>query len=170
MHFIKHNWFGILAGTLILYGFAVFLIVLFSPRQDNQRRGFIPCTEQMAVDLLECKQEVSCSLKAIMQNSLCDMKVIFSGIKLWMSGTQSTPWANYFFVPELSPQAELPQEVEEFYKENPHIYQEMQKLKALNRQLEDSIAASTLKSTEVPQPVETSEEQTPQEDKDDTKK
>ena len=170
MNFIKHNWFGILAGALILSGFALFLIVLFSPRQDNQKRGFIPCTEQMAAELLDCKQEVSCSLVAILENSLCDMKVILSGIKLWASGEQSTPWTNYFFVPEEVPQAELPQEVEEFYKENPNIYQEMQELKALNQQLEKSISASTLSPSEVPQPVETSAETTQEKDKDDTKK
>lgn len=170
MNFIKHNWFGILAGALILSGFALFLIVLFSPRQDNQKRGFIPCTEQMAAELFDCRKDVSCSLGAILDNSLCDIKVIVSGIKLWVAGEQSTPWANYFFVPEEISQPELPQEVEEFYKENPNIYQEMQKLKALNQQLENSISTSTLNSAEVPQPVETSAEPTQQEDKDDTKK
>ncbi len=136
MNFLKHNWFGIFAAVLILSGFALFLIVLFSPRQDNQNRGFIPCTEEMAVKLLDCDKKFTCTLSVVLKNSLCDAKVIGKGFSLWLKGEQATPWANYFFEPDLENSAELPQEVEAFYKENPNLHQDMQRLQKMHEELQ----------------------------------
>lgn len=136
MNFLKHNWFGIFAAVLILSGFALFLIVLFSPRQDNQNRGFIPCTEEMAVKLLDCDKKFTCTLSVVLKNSLCDAKVIGKGFSLWLKGEQNTPWANYFFEPDLENSAELPQEVEAFYKENPNLHQDMLRLQKMHEELQ----------------------------------
>lgn len=136
MNFLKHNWFGIFAALLILSGFALFLIVLFSPRQDNQNRGFIPCTEEMAVKLLDCDKKFTCTLSVVLKNSLCDAKVIGKGFSLWLKGEQNTPWANYFFEPDLENSAELPQEVEAFYKENPNLHQDMLRLQKMHEELQ----------------------------------
>ncbi len=166
MNFIKHNWFGIFAGILILSGFALFLIVLFSPRQDNQNRGFIPCTEEMAVKLLDCDKKIGCSLKTILNNSLCDAKVIGQGFSLWLKGEQNTPWANYFFEPDLDNSSELPQEVEEFYKENPNLHQDMLRLQKMHEELQ---AHTPTNQDEIIPQVAAQQENT-QEDKDDAKK
>ena len=136
MNFLKHNWFGIFAAVLILSGFALFLIVLFSPRQDNQNRGFILCTEEMAVKLLDCDKKFTCTLSVVLKNSLCDAKVIGKGFSLWLKGEQNTPWANYFFEPDLENSAELPQEVEAFYKENPNLHQDMLRLQKMHEELQ----------------------------------
>ena len=166
MKFIKHNWFGIIAGILILSGFALFLIVLFSPRQDNQNRGFIPCTEEMAVRLLDCNKKVGCTLKAVLNNSLCDASVIGKGFSLWLKGEQTTPWANYFFEPDLNSETKIPQEVEDFYKENPNMHQDMLRLQKLHEDLQKN---SLVNQEEIiPQSQAQTENQ--QEDKDDPEK
>ncbi len=166
MNFFKHNWFGIFAALLILSGFALFLIVLFSPRQDNQNRGFIPCTEEMAVKLLDCDKQIMCTLQAILNNSLCDAKVIGKGFSLWLKGEQNTPWANYFFEPDLETSAELPQEVEEFYKENPNLHQDMLRLQKMHEELQ----AHQPSDQEEVMPKAPAQKENTQEDKDDTKK
>lgn len=166
MNFIKHNWFGILAGTLVLSGFALFLIVLFSPREDNQKRGFIPCTEEMAARLLDCDKGIFCTLGAVLNNSVCDAKVVGKGFSLWLKGEQKTPWANYFFKPDLEKESQLPQEVEEFYNENPQYHQDMLRLQKMHEELQ----AEPMVITEdiIPQIQSTSKKE--QEESHDTKK
>ena len=124
MNYIKQHWFGLLLGLFLLSCSLLFLTVLFSPRQDNQGRGFIPCTEQMAAKLYDCDGYKMCMLGAILNNSKCDAGVVFSGFKNWINGTQPRPWSNYFFEPELD-EEETEAEVAEFYKDNPNLQQDM---------------------------------------------
>lgn len=55
MGFVRQHWFGFIVTLVLLLSALLFLIVLFSPRQDNQKRGFIPCTETMAAALYDCR-------------------------------------------------------------------------------------------------------------------
>ncbi len=141
MQFIKKYWFGLITGMIVFIFLGVFILVLLSPRQDAQRRGFIPCTEAMAEHLSGCRDDggIGCMLGGILQNSWCELKVIGKGIKLWVSGQQSAPWSNYIFVPEI-PQVDEDFDEEarrEHLKNNPDFVTEMQELKKLNEELEN---------------------------------
>ena len=72
MGFVRQHWFGFIVTLVLLLSALLFLIVLFSPRQDNQKRGFIPCTETMAAALYDCRGRSFCMLGAILENSRCD--------------------------------------------------------------------------------------------------
>lgn len=145
MAFLKHYWFGILTGLIIFIGLIMFVLILLSPRQDLQRRGFIPCTEDMAERLIACDRQIGCVMGAIMENSWCDAKVIGRGVKNWLSGKQSAPWSNYIFIPEL-PADELFDEAaqKEYFQNNPDSLQEMQELKQLNEELENDNSQSDI--------------------------
>ena len=83
--FIKEYWFGMLTGFILLVGFLFFLLILLSPRYDAQKRGFIPCTEALAQNLLSCPQDgkYSCIFAEIMKNTWCDVKVVAEGFSLF---------------------------------------------------------------------------------------
>jgi len=103
MNFIKNHWFGIIISFIIFVFFLLFVLVLLSPRQDQQRRGFIPCTEVFVEELLQCeKNKVWCLIKSSVSNSWCDIKVIGNGFSMWAEGKQKFPWSNYIFTPDLS--------------------------------------------------------------------
>ena len=144
MNFIKTHWFGLIAGIIIFFFFILFILVLLSPRQDNLRRGFIPCTEIMADNLLSCEEnKFICLIKSVVKNSWCDIKVVGKGIRLWAKGEQAAPWSNYIFVPELSADDEYEQEAKaEYHRNNSDVKKEMQKLKKLNEELENEQNAS----------------------------
>ncbi len=141
MQFIKKYWFGIITGTIIFISLILFMLVLLSPRQDSQNRGFIPCTETMVSQLSDCQNSggIMCMFKGILQNSWCEVTVVGRGIKLWISGQQETPWSNYLFVPEkASENDDFDQEArQEYLKNNPDFVSEMQELKKLNEELEN---------------------------------
>ena len=99
MNFIRQYWFGLITGTFVFVFLALFILILLSPRQDIQKRGFIPCTEMMADNMLSCEGKVFCLLSAIVKNSWCDMKVVGRGMASWVKGEQRTPWENYIFIP-----------------------------------------------------------------------
>lgn len=138
--FLKEHWFGLLMSFVILFGFLFFLLILLSPRYDAQKRGFIPCTESLAQNLLSCPQEskYSCGIKYIFINSWCDMKVIGKGFSDWLDGKQKAPWSNYIFEPELNTPID---ETDEFYADykargiSPQL--EMQKLIEMHHNLEN---------------------------------
>ena len=134
MHFLKNHWFGALMWLMILAAVFLAVAVLFSPRQDLDRRGFIPCTETMADDMLACNKSLGCMLKAVVANSWCDIKVIGRGVKLWLTGAQTAPWSNYWFTPRLE---EQDPGLEEFYRKNPDLPKQMRELKKLNEELEN---------------------------------
>lgn len=80
----------------------VFILVLVSPRVDAQNRGFVACTKQMAENLVECNNKKICMITKILDNTLCDIKVITDGIKFWINGEQSSPFANYIFKEQIN--------------------------------------------------------------------
>ena len=100
MTFLKHHWFGLILSLFMLAYLLVFVLVLLSPRYDVQKRGFIPCTETMAEQLIDCDNGAWCMLKTIVRNGWCDAEVIGGGFRMWLRGEQKTPWANYLFEPE----------------------------------------------------------------------
>lgn len=112
--FLKCYWFSMLISFILLVSFLLFLLILLSPRYDTQKRGFIPCTEELAQNLLSCPQEskYSCGIKHILTNSWCDIKVIGQGWQNWWQGKQKTPWSNYIFKPEMNKPID---ENDEFY-------------------------------------------------------
>lgn len=76
-------------------------MLFISPRQDALKRGFIPCTEQLVIDISVCERgKIVCPLKYLWQDMQCNMKVIFDGFGAWVKGNQKTPWENYLFVPK----------------------------------------------------------------------
>ncbi len=141
MNFIKQHWFGTLIALIMFFSIFLFLIVVFSPRYDRQQRGFIPCTETMADELLDCGNKSFCMLGAILNNSICDAKIILAGLGDWVKGRQPTPWSNYFFTPDLTPDEEDEAEVQEFYQDNPNLREDMNRLKQLNENLEQQQSA-----------------------------
>lgn len=141
--FFRHYWFGLLISSILMVSFLLFLLVLVSPRQDVQKRGFIPCTEALAQNLLSCSQEnkYSCGIKHILANSWCDIKVIGRGWKDWWQGKQASPWSNYIYEPQHSDSVE---ENDEFYAEykakgiSPEL--DMQNLIKMSQELDEKIA------------------------------
>ena len=145
MRFLKHHWFGLILSLFMLTYLLVFVLVLVSPRQDAQKRGFIPCTEAMAEQLISCDNGVVCMLKTIVKNGWCDAEVIGTGFKKWLRGEQKTPWTNYLFKPEqLLPDedTEIDEGLREFYAQTPDVEASMQNLRRLNRELEQQIKES----------------------------
>lgn len=138
--FLKHYWFGILTSLILFAGFFFFLLVLVSPRQDAQKRGFIPCTEAMAQGMLSCpvQNKYSCMFGYILKNSWCDIKVIGRGMKLWVAGEQKAPWSNYIFTPILDEDNPEDEVLQEFRENNPHLGLELEYMKKLNQQLEET--------------------------------
>lgn len=140
MSFIKYHWFGLLTGLIIFFFMVLFILVLLSPRADEQKRGFIPCTENMAEQILACEHnKIACLLKAVVGNSWCDAKVVGRGIKKWVLGEQKTPWSNYIFIPELPADRFFDQEARaEYLKQHPDPKAEMQRLHKLHKELENA--------------------------------
>lgn len=139
MKFIKHHWFNILMVLFILVSMGQTLLVAFSPREDKQNRGFIPCTKQLSMQLIECQSGAWCVIKAVMKNSGCDLKVIGQGLSLWVKGEQSTPWSNYLYQPDLSHlENNLNENSKLFYKENPNYLEDFEQVKQEHQKLEES--------------------------------
>ena len=150
MTFIKNHWFGLIISLFVFAFVLVFVLVMISPRQDLQKRGFIPCTEIMAGELLACEDNKAyCMVKAILKNSWCDTKVILSGVKLWSRGEQKTPWANYIFTPDLEEEEETDEGLEEFYEQTPDVEASMNNLKKLNQELENQVQNNQKEQKEI---------------------
>ncbi len=132
---LKRHWFGFLVGWLTLMWLTVFLLVLFSPRQDQLNRGFIPCTKQMMQNIFNCPESKTwCLTKAIIENTRCDTMVILDGFGAWIKGKQKTPWENYLFTPQTS-SIQDDEELKKYYEENPDIAAQME---TLARQSQDA--------------------------------
>lgn len=148
MLFIKQHWFGLIVSLFMLAYLAVFVLVLASPRYDEQKRGFIPCTEEMAAELIDCQNGVWCMLNSVVENGWCDTKIIGQGFVAWVNGEQKTPWANYLFKPEVAEQEEMDEGLKEFYAQTPDIGVSMQNLRRLNQKLERQIKETEITETE----------------------
>lgn len=88
-------------GAFVVCVVYLTIMLFISPRQDALKRGFIPCTEQLVVDISECERgKIVCPLKHLWQDMQCNVKVVFGGFGAWIKGSQKTPWENYLFVPK----------------------------------------------------------------------
>lgn len=145
MSLLKHHWFSLIIWTIISFFFFLFMLILLSPRQDIQKRGFIPCTETMVKELINCEQnKFICLLKVSLRNSWCDLKVVSKGFANWSKGIQKTPWSNYIFIPELPEDPDFDKKArEEYLKNNPDMATEMQQLKKLSEELENESMQET---------------------------
>lgn len=139
MQFIRQHWFGLITGIILFCFFVLFILVLLSPRQDEKKRGFIPCTEVMAEQMLNCEnRKFSCMFSAIVKNTWCDTKVVGVGLKRWVTGEQNTPWSNYIFIPEFPADENFDEDaLNEYLQNNPPPQLEMQELQQLNEELEN---------------------------------
>lgn len=136
MQFIKYHWFGLLVSAAVLFFLVIFFLVLIAPHQDDQKRGFVPCTETMANEIHQCAGNKLCILEAIVGNTFCNVGVVGRGLSAWLGGEQPHPWSNYLFAPAAKTAEEPQAELNEFYNQNPDIEGQMQELQKLNDELE----------------------------------
>lgn len=137
MNFIKKYWFGSLISLIICCFLILFLLLIISPKQDAKSRGFIKCTQQMIEDIYDCNRKIWCSIKAIGNNTLCDIGIVVEGITLWIDDKQSYPWSNYIFEPEITENSFFDEEArQEYLKNNPDVKNEMMRLDKLRKDLE----------------------------------
>ena len=137
MNFIKKYWFGSLISLIICCFLILFLLLIISPKQDAKNRGFIKCTQQMIEDIYDCNRKIWCSIKAIGNNTLCDIGIVVEGITLWIDDKQSYPWSNYIFEPEITENSFFDEEArQEYLKNNPNVKNEMMRLDKLRKDLE----------------------------------
>ncbi|MBR1600959.1 MAG: hypothetical protein IJ677_05205 [Alphaproteobacteria bacterium] len=107
--FFKLLYYYCLGGFVISVVYLTIMLFI-SPRQDALKRGFIPCTEKLVMDISYCQRgEISCPLRYLWQDMKCNAKVVLSGFGAWVKGEQKTPWANYLFSPVA--QAEIDEEM-----------------------------------------------------------
>lgn len=118
---------------------ALFILIALSPRQDKLNRGFIPCTQNMVAQMLRCTENKPwCMAKAVVRNSLCDIRVVGKGLVLWLDGAESTPWSTYFFEPvvETHQKDDMDADLIEFYEQNRDLGADMQNLDQARLELE----------------------------------
>lgn len=118
MKILRKYWFGILLGGLSFIFLMFVIIVAMAPHNDDQMRGFTPCTYQMAVRLntVPAKGKVTSVLSAVSDAYLCYAEVVGEGVLLFFKGEQPTPWANYFF--KVDDPYEIPPEESEPFSED----------------------------------------------------
>lgn len=98
---LKWFYFGFLA-VLLSYVFYFAIVLLLSPKNDIKNRGFVACTKELVVNLGECESgQLSCVLGSFYDDTKCNSQIIFTGLKNWLKGEQTTPWSNYIFEPIL---------------------------------------------------------------------
>ena len=136
--FIQHYWFHTFIGLMLFVFITIAILVLLSPKQDMQGRGFVPCTEKMIENLFDCNQKLLCSAGAVVENNFCVSKVIGLGFSDWLKGNQPLPWSNYIFEPELYSDSFVDKEaVEQYLKEHPDVKAEMKQLHRLRKDMEN---------------------------------
>lgn len=138
MNLIKNYWFGICIG--LVFAFFAFLItmIILSPKQDVQNRGFVYCTQNLIEELSFCDKKIGCSVKAIAENTWCDIKVVTTGFMDWKNDKQPLPWSNYIFEPELPIDRYVDEEEYKIYMEqNPNTKNEMNELEIFRKELEN---------------------------------
>lgn len=134
--------------ALVLFVAAVsYLAVMLyiAPRQDALKRGFIPCTEKMVINISDCERgSIGCPMKFLWQDTKCNIAVIAEGFAAWANGTQKTPWANYLFEPvalaeideDIPYNGSVAHDVEEMENQIEFIKQKQEELEAAkNRKL-----------------------------------
>lgn len=139
MSFLKNHWFGFLLSLIFGAYLLLFLLVLFAPTKDIQNRGFTKCRMELYINLKGCRSSSWCLLKHIVLVNSCYAKVVGEGFLLWKQGKQPTPWANYFFEPELPREDEQHPELVKFYQESTDLPRQMDELKNKNEILEQEV-------------------------------
>lgn len=112
--FLKQFWFEVILAFVILVFLVFMAIIIAAPHNDAKMRGFAPCTYEMAFrinygntnnpHLAEKGQthpKVVDVLSIITIGYVCYLKVIKDGFYQYLENQQPTPWANYFFTPEI---------------------------------------------------------------------
>lgn len=87
--------FCLIAATIYMTA-----VMFAAPRKDALKRGFIPCTEKLVIDITDCKSgNIGCAAASLWNDAKCNIKVVAGGAAAWMRGEQPTPWSNYLFTP-----------------------------------------------------------------------
>ena len=87
-------------GLFVAFIVYMTIVMYISPRQDAEKRGFIPCTEELVHNLTGCETgKMSCAMGYLWDDMQCNISVVLNGFGAWVKGQQSTPWANYLFEP-----------------------------------------------------------------------
>ncbi|MBQ9271526.1 MAG: hypothetical protein IJ218_04615 [Alphaproteobacteria bacterium] len=117
-------------------------VMFLSPRQDAEKRGFITCTEKLVIDLQNCTGgNIGCPFHYMVQDMQCNIKVVASGVSMWLQGKQSTPWENYLFEPKPyvdRKQAESVPSVAEAQKEMSDLAQKSRFIELKHQELEEA--------------------------------
>ncbi|MBQ8480959.1 MAG: hypothetical protein IJ532_00295 [Alphaproteobacteria bacterium] len=97
-------------GAFVIGVIYMSVMLFMAPRQDALKRGFIPCTETLVINITSCEAgKISCPLKYLWQDLKCNTKVVLNGFGAWIKKEQKTPWDNYLFTPVA--QAEIDKEM-----------------------------------------------------------
>lgn len=152
MAWIKQYWFAAIIGMLLLFFGLLVVAILVAPKYDARNRGFGQCTQALMGELADCNTKIGCTVAAIAKNTLCDIKVMTDGFKLWFEGSQKYPWSNYVFEPETIPQIFVDQEArEEYLRDFPDVKEEMKRLNELRKELEHEQDAEEFTPEMLPQ-------------------
>lgn len=144
MSFIKNYWFGIILGLMMFVFMLILILILIAPKQDAKNRGFVFCTQNLMDNLADCDRALWCSSKAVLRNTLCDFKIISTGLSLWAKGKQPRPWSNYIFEPEPVQNPFVDEEARaEYLKQYPNVKLEMENLHKLRKELENEQSLQT---------------------------
>lgn len=86
--------------SFVLFVMYLSVVLALSPKKDVLKRGFIPCTEQMVLNVGACERgDMFCPLKWLWQDTKCNTSVVLDGLGAWIKGNQPTPWSSYLFEP-----------------------------------------------------------------------
>jgi len=132
--------FWTFAGLFVSVFVILAVLLILSPKQDVENRGFISCTNQFIKSVETCLNKESkyrtavCGLESVTKNTICDFKIIGEGVSKWSKGEQSTPWANYLY------KAKLPISQNEYFdNSSDEIDPEFEKLVLNHKKLQDQI-------------------------------
>lgn len=98
---IRQYWFGTLIFLIVAFVMGLVCIVSVAPHNDEDMRGFTPCTFKMAEELsiYGANRDAGGVVMAVFDSYVCYIEVISKGIKLWSEGKQEYPWDNFLFEP-----------------------------------------------------------------------
>ncbi len=136
MKFVIKHWFGFFVSIVALFCILIFVLVLASPKQDAQKRGFVICTEGFVEDARGCAGAYGCLIKYVFVHGYCNASVVLGGAKNWVLGKQETPWSNYMFNPEYLENEEIDEELQQFYHENPNLTEQMNVFRNKSKELD----------------------------------
>lgn len=152
MNFIKNHWFGLAIWIWVIAIAMLMIVVLISPHYDAKNRGFAFCTQQLVENLSECERKVACSFSAILNNTRCDVKIIYNSIIDWIDNKHAYPWSGFIFEVEILSDSLIDEEErQEYLEEYPDTLLEMEKLKKLGKDLENAQDEYISKKTIIPQ-------------------